>query len=154
MRKIAKRGAEGFTLIELLVVISIIGVLSTVIMTSVSGARVKAKRVSFQTTAASMQAALMMCCEGSNTSLRPAAGSPAAGGAICFDSATHAPLAAYPSYPGEKSLATITLNAATMGSVSLNDCNQGSFSVTVTPGTEVVGGWTSATCDHEKCIFS
>lgn len=41
---------KGFTLIELLVVISIIGVLSTVAMTSLNAAKTKAKRAKAQVT--------------------------------------------------------------------------------------------------------
>jgi len=40
---------KGFTLIELLVVISIIGVLSTIAMTSLNGARIKAKQARIET---------------------------------------------------------------------------------------------------------
>ncbi|MFA7169527.1 MAG: type II secretion system protein [Candidatus Paceibacterota bacterium] len=55
------RKQKGFTLIELLVVISIIGVLSTIAMTSLNGARAKARDIKRISELEQFQKALQMC---------------------------------------------------------------------------------------------
>ncbi len=54
---------KGFTLIELLIVIAIIGILSSVVLVSMSSARQRAKMAEFKATASSLNAAAVIACD-------------------------------------------------------------------------------------------
>lgn len=76
-----KKMQKGFTLIELLVVIAIIGILSSVVITSMSSARVKAKTAAFKAEISSITPALINICDTADIVAGdvPAAGVHAAG---------------------------------------------------------------------------
>lgn len=82
---------KGFTLIEILIVVGIIGILSSVVFSSLGNARAKARTASAQQTMGSIFTGLVSCWGEGVTVNTPATGDLQDGGAgvICAGSATN-----------------------------------------------------------------
>ncbi|MFA7209729.1 MAG: type II secretion system protein [Parcubacteria group bacterium] len=61
---------KGFTLIELLIVIAIIGILSSVILVSLTSSRQRSAGAAFKTTMSTLKGAVALCCADSTNVLR------------------------------------------------------------------------------------
>jgi prepilin-type N-terminal cleavage/methylation domain-containing protein len=84
-----KKFSTGFTLIELLVVIAIIGILSAVVLTSLSTSRQKARVAAVEESLHSLQTAGHVCLNDSSLVNVPQEDNTGGGGPLCTGSASN-----------------------------------------------------------------
>jgi prepilin-type N-terminal cleavage/methylation domain-containing protein len=136
------RKLAGFSLIEILVVLAIIGILASASMAYLTNVKQRARIVAFKATASSISPAAVLCCNSS--------GSPGLNAIIVP-----------PSNPGNIHICDNDIgpkypNATQIDSVSVDsadNCLNGSFSITIYPGTSNSGLCNHADCTEEGCTY-
>ncbi len=128
---------RGFTLIELLVVIAIIGILSSVVLTSLSNVREKARVASFHSSVVSIMPALAIC----DSDFLPIIEG-GFGDQICQDSTSLWP--------------EITICGGTLPSFTVDDSMAGDGEWTVTTGdcSSIPDDQDIGVCTKNGCTFS
>ena len=133
--------SRGFTLIELLVVIAIIGILSAVVLASLSSSRGKARIASVQAELHAIQTAALVC-QNDNLAL----GTPAAGTLVCAGSSS-----SYPALPGTWTYCNTSAaacGATTSAGGFSGAANTSVFRIVASDSNDSA----SVTCNETRCI--
>lgn len=134
------KNKKAFTLIELLITIAIIGVLASIVLTTINFARNKAKDASFKGSASSVYKAGIVCCDG-NEDIQPKLEEDNNGVNICADSSVIDAV-----YPGDDNIGTATVTVP---------CDyDGHFEIRMTPGALNTGSCDSITYNESGFVSS
>ena len=139
---------KGFTLIELLVVIAIIGILSTVVLTSLGTARGRARIANVQQSLKSIQAGALICLNDSLAVALPTGDNNTQSAALCTGSTS-----TYVTLPGDWIWCD---NTAAAGAGSASNCGNSTASSQTTGSTFSLSAYsttdkTTVTCNDSTC---